>query len=258
MNWLGTLLGSNIGRKLVMALTGLFLISFLIVHLSGNLLLLKDDKGEAFNIFSQFMTTTGFIRVLEIVLVAGFVIHIYTSVVLTRRNASSRPIGYAAGNKTPGVNPFSKYMGLTGSLILLFLVIHIRTFWFTYHHGEGNRYVQYSNTMGNGGVLEKNLKVVNASALNEVSSIATYKDMAYIAQEAFNSPLYVAGYVLAVALLGFHLAHGFSSAFRTLGFEHKKYTPFLKIVGYTLAVIFPIGFASIPIFYYLVKPLAIG
>ena len=118
-----------------MALTGLFLVSFLFVHLSGNFLLLNDDAGEKFNAYSRFMSTAGIIRVLEIVLLLGFLIHMYTALVLTRKNQSRRPIGYAASNKTPGVTWFSKNMGLTGSVILVFLIIHLKQFWYEYHNG---------------------------------------------------------------------------------------------------------------------------
>lgn len=247
MNWLVGFLTSNIGRKLVMALTGLFLVSFLFVHLSGNLLLLRSDDGYAFNVFSHFMSTNGLIHVLEYVLLFGFLIHIATSIFLTRRNASARPKGYAAGNKTPGVSWYSKNMGLTGSLVLIFLVLHIRTFWYTYHYQEVPRV--YYNTVGqrfDEHTIVKKEPYTDATVLPEgVADV--YKDMQHVASEAFHNPLYIIGYLLAFLLLAFHLAHGFGSAFRTLGLEHKKYTPIVNGLGRVIAIIVPLGFALIPL-----------
>ncbi len=230
-----------------MALTGLFLVSFLLVHVSGNLLLLRSDEGYAFNVYSHFMTHNGVIRVLEYVLLLGFLIHIWTSFVLTRRNQAARPKGYSAGNNTPGVSWFSKNMGLTGSLVLVFLLIHIRTFWFKYHFEEVPRV--FYNTQGQG--IDENTLVAKepytANMVLPEGVVDVYKDMHVIAVEAFKSPLYLIGYTLAFLLLAFHLAHGFGSAFRTLGLEHKKYTPIVNGLGMILAVAVPLGFAIIPV-----------
>lgn len=246
MNWVNSLLGSNIGRKLVMALTGLFLVSFLFVHLSGNLLLLSDDGGQGFNVFSHFMGTTGIIKVLEVVLFAGFLIHIYTALVLTRKNQSRRPKGYAAGNKTPGVSWFSKNMGLTGSLILLFLVLHIRTFWFQFKFGHMPE-VYYTEQTGEGeSILYTRHDVTSGEAVPV--GVTVLKDMKTVAVEAFSSPLYVIIYEIAFLLLAFHLLHGFASAFQTLGLEHKKYTPIVRGLGWIIGILVPLGFALIPLF----------
>lgn len=253
MNWVNSLLGSNIGRKLVMALTGLFLISFLFVHLSGNFLLLSNDSGAKFNAYSRFMSTAGIIRVLEIVLVAGFLIHIYTAVVLTRKNASRRPGGYAAGNKTPGVSWFSKNMGLTGSLILVFLILHLRTFYFEYHYGT-IRQVYYQE-QSQGEMAAKVKMTVLEEGQMPPSGVDVYKDMAFIAHEAFQSPLYIIAYTIAFILLGAHLIHGFQSAFQTLGFEHKKYSPLISALSWIIGVGVPLGFTIIPVLMKLSNPL---
>ena len=248
MNWITGFLTSNIGRKLVMALTGLFLVSFLFVHLGGNLLLLKNDGGEAFNIYSHFMSTAGIIRVLEIVLVLGFLIHIYTSWVLTRKNASARKVGYISGNVTPEVSWFSKNMGITGSLILVFLLLHLRTFYWEYHNGIV-REVYYKQTTVQGNT-KKEVVVVSESNRAEFPSMNVLKDMTIIAVDAFKNPLYVICYVLAFVILGMHLSHGFGSAFRTLGLEHKKYTPLIFYLGQIISIGVPLGFAAIPIIMY--------
>ena len=248
MNWLTGFLTSNIGRKLVMALTGLFLVSFLFVHLAGNLLLLRNDGGEAFNVYSHFMSTAGIIRVLEIVLLLGFLIHIYTSVVLTRKNAKARPTGYVAPNNSPGVSWFSKNMGITGSVILVFLLIHLRTFYWEYHNGAV-REVYYKQTTIQGDA-QKEIVLVNETNRAEFPSMNVLKDMTLIAVDAFKNPLYIIGYVIAFAILGMHLSHGFASAFRTLGLEHKKYTPLVFYLGQLISIGVPLGFAIIPIIMY--------
>jgi succinate dehydrogenase / fumarate reductase, cytochrome b subunit len=245
MNWVNSLLSSNIGRKLIMALTGLFLVSFLFVHLSGNLLLLSGDKGYSFNLFTHFMSTTGIIRILEIVLLLGFLIHIYTAAVLTQKNQSRRKTPYAAGNKTPGVSWFSKNMGITGSLILIFLVLHIRTFWYRFKFGEVRK-VYYTETPGEGESSIIDLQIVEQGT-TVPSGLQVFGDMNLIAIEAFSNPLYVIFYIAAFVVLAFHLLHGFSSGFQTLGFAHKKYSPIIKILGIIIGIGVPLGFTIIPL-----------
>ncbi|NNF02367.1 MAG: succinate dehydrogenase, partial [Bacteroidia bacterium] len=114
MNKLNNFLTSTLGRKLIVALTGLFLISFLIVHVSGNMLLFSDDGGEAFNIYSRFMSTNTIIRILEIGLLLGFVIHIYVSLVLTSKNRSARDVNYVKKRSHENSTWYSRNMALFG------------------------------------------------------------------------------------------------------------------------------------------------
>ena len=209
-----------------MSLTGLFLVSFLLVHLSGNFLLFIGDEGAAFNVYSNFMSTAPIIRVLEIGLLAGFLIHMITAIILTYKNKSARPIAYAVSNDNKKVSWFSKNMGLSGSIVLVFLIIHLLNFYFPYHYGRMN----YVNIDG-----------------EEI------KDMFFLVSTVFKQEWwYSVLYLLALILLGFHLQHGFASAFQTLGLEHKKYSPIIVGLGNIISVILPLGFATMPLYFWLI------
>jgi succinate dehydrogenase / fumarate reductase, cytochrome b subunit len=246
MGWLTNTLTSTIGRKFVMSLTGLFLVSFLFVHLAGNFLLLRQDDGQAFNLYSQFMSTAGIIRVMEIILLLGFVLHIYTSVVLTRRNRAARPVGYAYSAPSPGTSWFSKNMGISGFIVLIFLILHLRTFWYEYKFGAV-RNVYYTE--------QGAMSIVEAGQEANYPALSVLKDMYIIAQSAFSEWWFSLFYIIAFILLGFHLNHGFHSAFRTLGVEHKKYTPILKNVSILISILLPLGFAIIPLYFLFINPI---
>lgn len=228
-----------------MALTGLFLVSFLFIHLSGNLLLLSQDDGFSFNQFCHFMGTNPVIRVLEYVLFAGFIIHIATAYVLIAKNKSRRPVAYAVGSKTPRVSWYSKNMALTGTLILVFLVLHIKTFWYEFKFGTLPK-VYYTEIVGVG---EHNQASVNSIKPGEQApkGVQVYANYTIIAKEVFAQPAYVIVYILSFVLLGMHLIHGFASGFQTLGLAHKKYTPIIRGLGLLISVVIPLGFALIPI-----------
>lgn len=225
MKWLVDMLTSTIGRKLIMALTGLFLILFLVVHLSGNLQLIKGDGGRAFNLYAEFMTTFPLIKAISIINFFFILLHIYTSVVLTQRNRAARPVQYAylAGQSTNS-SWASRNMGVLGTIILIFLLVHLRGFWYEMHFG---------------GIPTQNYDG------KEV------KDLYTVVKTAYSQWWYVAFYVICMIFVGFHLLHGFSSAFQTLGLNHKKYTPLIKGLGYAIAVLIPLGFALIPIVMFL-------
>jgi succinate dehydrogenase / fumarate reductase cytochrome b subunit len=223
MNWFTKLLTSTLGRKLLMALTGLFLILFLTVHLIGNLQLLKHDGGHAFNVYAKFMTSNPLIKIISYVNYAIIVIHIVWALLLTLHNRSARgPVGYAVSrNSSPWT---SRNMGILGTLILIFLVIHLKTFWFRMHWGP--------------------ITSVNYDG-EDVKDLFTVVDVAY------NQIWYVILYVVSMAVLAFHLWHGFASAFQTLGLNHLKYNPVIRFVGHAFAIIVPVLFAIIPIIMYM-------
>jgi succinate dehydrogenase / fumarate reductase, cytochrome b subunit len=216
---------TTVGRKIIMALTGLFLISFLLVHLGGNLFLFQNDEGRAFNEYTLMMTTNPLIRVAEIVLVLGFLIHIILSVKITSKNTSSRPEGYAVSKVNETASIYSRNMGITGSIILIFLILHLKTFWFEYKFGVVPM-VTYEDGV-------------------------TLKNMFVIVQEAFSQLWYVVLYVVAMILLGGHLNHGFQSAFRSLGLNNKQWAPNVTRLGSGLAIAIALGFSSMPIIMYL-------
>jgi succinate dehydrogenase / fumarate reductase, cytochrome b subunit len=223
MNWFSKFLSSSIGRKLLMALTGLFLILFLVVHLIGNLQLLKSDGGEAFNIYAEFMTSNIIIKIVGIVNYILILVHIIWAIWLSKSNRSARGSeGYAVSRNSSHWT--SRNMGILGTLIFIFLVIHLRGFWYEMHWG---------------GIPTKNYDG------KEVKDLYTVVDAAY-------SQVWYAGlYIVSMLILAFHLWHGFISAFQTLGVNHPKYNPVIKFVGRAFAIVVPLLFAIIPIFMYL-------
>ena len=222
MNWFSSLLSSTLGRKLLMALTGLFLIIFLVVHLAGNLQLMKADDGRAFNIYAQFMTTNPLIMTVSYVNYACILLHVIWAIILTRRNRAARGVkGYAVSDNSSHWT--SRNMGILGTFILIFLVIHLKGFWYEMHWG-GIATANYDGT--------------------------EYKNLYVVVDAAYNQWWYVAIYVISMILLGFHLFHGFGSAFQTLGLNHVKYNPIIRFVGVAFSVIVPALFALIPIYMY--------
>jgi len=217
MSWLKETLTSTIGRKLMMALTGLFLIIFLVGHASGNTLLFKDDGGLAFNEYAKFMTTNPAVKILSYLTYISVIGHVIYSIILTKKNKSARPVGYAM---TSGANATwnSRNMGILGTIILIFLIIHLRGFWYEMHWGSIG-----ADTNGN-------------------------RDLYGVVAKAYGQLWYVAIYVVSMAFLAFHLSHGFSSAFQTLGLNHKKYTPLLQTLGKGFSILVPALFAAMPLY----------
>jgi len=223
MSWFTKTFSSTIGRKVLVAVTGLFLCSFLVVHLVGNLQLFKDDGGNAFNIYSHFMASNPIIRTMEIVLVLGFGFHIYEALVLTRRNQSVRKVAYAYNRPQDNSNWSSRNMGLLGTVILVFLIIHLYNFFWRARFGEPN--------------------------LIDIEGTG-YDDLYSVVVQSFQIWWYVLIYVLAQIALGFHLYHGFQSAFHTLGLNHKKYTPFIQKFGLFFSIVVCGGFAAMPLYFF--------
>jgi succinate dehydrogenase / fumarate reductase, cytochrome b subunit len=224
MSWFTKTFSSSIGRKLVMSITGLFLCSFLVIHLIGNLQLFNDDAGAAFNIYSEFMGHNMVIRVMEFVLLAGFVFHIWDAVALTRRNKKARGAGYAVNHSEQNSNWSSRNMGLLGTVILVFLIIHLYNFFLPAKSHDLNQVMVEGEMVDN-----------------------LYERVVL----AFQNPIYVALYVISMIALAFHLMHGFKSAFQTLGLNHKKYTPAIKGIGYAFSILVCLGFAIMPLYFFL-------
>jgi succinate dehydrogenase (or fumarate reductase) cytochrome b subunit, b558 family len=221
MKWFVDLFTSTLGRKLLMSLSGIFLITFLAVHLAGNLQLLKDDEGMAFNVYAQFMTTNGLIKFISYGNYTLILLHIVVATTLSIQNRKARgPEGYAV---TTGKSSSwaSRNMGILGTVILIFLVIHMKDFWAQMHWGG----------------------IPTAS----YEGHADVKDLYRIVSLAFSQGWYVALYVVCMVMLSFHLWHGFTSAFQTLGLNHMKYNPVINFVGRAFAIVVPALFALIPI-----------
>ena len=223
MSWVTKTLSSSLGRKLIMALTGLFLILFLTGHVSGNLLLFKGDGGEAFNIYAKFMTTNPAVKLLSYLTYLSVIGHVIYSIILSRQNKSARPIGYAESKASTNSTMASRNMGILGTIILIFIVVHMQSFWAQMHWGD--------------------LPMVTYGT-------EEYKDLYSIVQFAFQNIFMVVGYVVAMAFLAFHLSHGFASAFQTLGLNHKKYSPAIKAIGQIYCIVVPALFAAMPLYIY--------
>ncbi|MDP5169759.1 MAG: succinate dehydrogenase cytochrome b subunit [Bacteroidia bacterium] len=265
-----TVFSYSIGRKLVMGITGLFLVSFLFVHLGGNALLFIPDNGETFNAFVRFMTTNPLIKVLEWGLFAGFIVHIIYAAILTRQNAAARPTAYAfKGNQGKSANWFSRNMGLTGTIFLVFLLSHITMFWGAYKFGDSNGQatleqaytfsykVKEDVIVPDGTVIVKSGHYIDFEELTLARNMGlstkpvAIKNMTGIVADSFKQWWIVLLYVCAMVVLGLHLNHGFQSAFRSVGFVHSKYSGFLSKLGTGIAVVFPAVFALMPILYFL-------
>jgi succinate dehydrogenase / fumarate reductase cytochrome b subunit len=260
MSTLTAAFSRSIGQKLIMGLTGLFLVSFLLVHLSGNLQLFLQDGGVAFNTYTKFMTTNPVIKVMEWVLFAGFIIHIIYGVRLTAQNRSARPVRYAAKTANTGASWASRNMFVSGSILFIFLVVHLYMFWGVYHFGGGETVTveqAYQNvwkvTDDGAFNFDKYISYEQYMALSDEERQQTVEGLSMfkLAKEGFQQWWIVLLYVVAMGLLAFHLNHGFQSAFRTLGLVHKKYMPLIKSLGVLIAVVFPVAFAAMPLYFFL-------
>jgi succinate dehydrogenase / fumarate reductase, cytochrome b subunit len=205
------ILFSSITKKFVMALAGLFLLTFLPVHLVINLMLLRSDP-EPFNKAAHFMATFPLVKAFEIVLFMAILVHISWGIYLQIQNWFARPVGYASSNKSK-TSAFSRFMIWTGGSILIFLILHFFNFYFI------------------------KLGIVQGDAEN-------FYDVAH---SLFKIQEYNYIYLACFGLLGFHLYHAFSSAFQTLGLNHRIWTPVVNVIALIYAIIIPLGFAFISV-----------
>lgn len=250
-------LSSSLGRKLIMSLTGIFLCTFLIVHLIGNLSLFKDDGGYAFNNYAYFMTHFPPIKVVSYLLYASIIIHAVYALVLTMKNKAARPVNYAQYDGKANSTWNSRNMGILGTVLLVFIATHMQNFWWKYHNDQVP-YIEYQTDLATGKTTAKTLEASEFTdyVKTENNGIETVKarDLYKQVDFAFENPFLVGLYVLAMAALSFHLIHGFQSAFQTVGFSHKKYVPIIRFLGvWFFGVLIPIGFALMPLYFYFVK-----
>ena len=224
-------LSASIGRKFLMSITGLFLVSFILVHLSLNLLLIFDDSGDLYNMGAHFMATNPGIKLMEPVLAAGFLIHIIWSFAISLENYKARPIGYKMKTTSKTKGWASTNMLILGALVLVFLVIHIYNFW--YH-------VKIVKDLGEVTVMQAGIHVEMEDAYTLVADLF------------MSSVVYCIFYIVGAVLLGFHLAHGFWSAFQTIGFNNDKWMSRLKFLANLFAWVIALGFSVIPL-YFMIK-----
>lgn len=250
-------LSSSLGKKLIMSLTGLFLCTFLIVHLIGNLQLFYNDEGKAFNDYAVFMTTFTPIKVTSYLLYASIIIHAIYALVLTIVNKKARPVGYAVngGHKNSAWN--SRNMGILGTVLLVFIATHMSNFWWKYHNDQVP-YIEYRTDLSIGETTSTELVAGEfydyTKYIENGVEITKARDLYKQVDFAFQNIWLVLLYVISMAALSFHLIHGFQSAFQTVGFNHKKYIPIVRFIGvWFFGVIIPIGFAAMPIYFYFFK-----
>lgn len=212
-----------------MALTGLFLISFMIVHLVGNLQLLSGSGGQAFNEYAYFMTHNPIIKATSFGLYASILLHAIQGLFLWRKNSQARGSqGYAVkANRVAGGSKASLRMGALGTVILIFIIVHMVQFW-------------------------AQMKILGTVPDITYAGVDyAVKDLYTLVATTYQNIWFVLFYVVSMIFIGFHLWHGFESAFQTLGLNHKKWTPLVRVVGRGLSVLLAAGFAIIPIFMYL-------
>lgn len=221
-------LTASIGRKFIMSISGLFLIMFICVHLGINLLLVFDDSGELFNLGANFMATNPMIKVMEPVLALGFIIHILWSFVISYQNYKARPVGYAKSNAAYSSSWASRNMLVLGALVLVFLVLHIMNFFYVIKFDP------------------------HSMSVATVDGVEMHDSYTLVAGLFKTNVVYCLVYVVGAILLGFHLTHGFWSAFHTIGFSNNNWLPRLQFVGKIFAILVAIGFSVIPL-YFLIK-----
>jgi succinate dehydrogenase / fumarate reductase, cytochrome b subunit len=228
MSWFSKFLTSSLGQKFVMSLTGLFLMLFLIIHLIGNLQLLKADGGEAFNTYAYFMTHNPLIKVVSYTLYASILLHAIQGILLWQRNKAARgDHRYAVQHARPSERP-ARNMAWLGIVIFVFIVLHMYQFWFQMHWGPVP-FVEYE------------------------SYPHPVRDLYSLVNDEYNNIAFVVFYVISMIVVGVHLRHGFWSAFQTLGVNQKKYTPLIHTLGFAYAVIVPALFALIPVWMFIDK-----
>ena len=218
-----------------MGLTGLFLITFLIVHCGINSMIFFNDGGETFNHWAHFMGSNLIIRTAEIGLFLFLLLHIVQGLILWAQNNKARPIKYDKNAAASNSKWYSRSMGLLGTLILMFLVMHLYHFWTPSRLG------------GMMGIHELTETTLGAEYNNQ-PVLNLYAEMLMVFQ---NNLLVVIIYVLGVISLFWHLLHGFQSAFQTFGINHKRYTPIVKLVGAAYSVIICLLFAAMPVAMYM-------
>jgi succinate dehydrogenase / fumarate reductase cytochrome b subunit len=214
--------GSSIGKKFVMGLTGLFLISFLLVHCFINSMVFFDPTGALFNDYAHFMGSNILIRIAEVGLFVGLIIHIADGLLLWKENINARPEKYKHNQPAANSTWYSRSMGLLGTLLLFFLIVHLIHFW-----------------------VPSRFTGLEESAVPGIHDL--YAEMVNV----FANPAVVLIYVLSQISLAYHLLHGFSSAFQSLGLNHVKYNGVIKNAGVAFSIGIPAIFALMPIVIYL-------
>ena len=212
-------LSSSIARKVAMALSALFLIFFLIIHLAVNITSLFSE--DLFNELAHFMGNNPLVQfALQPVLIVGVIFHFVMGFVLELKNKKATTVKYAKDNGAANSSWMSRNMIYSGLVILAFLVLHFIDFWFP----------------------EMNYKYIEG---RPVDTTRYFSEL----QHKFVNPIRVGAYVISFVLLGLHLAHGFQSAFQSMGFNNK-YTKTVRALGKIYSIAIPLGFILVAVYHY--------
>ncbi len=223
---MGKFVFTSIGRKFLMSVTGIFLLLFILVHLTVNLLLIFDDTGALYNQGAHFMVSNPVIRIVEPVLGLGFLIHIIWSLIITWENWRARPVRYRKSIRSEATSWASRNMLILGGLVFVFLGIHLYNF-----------YIKIKFT---GDPLLEEVLIGDTAMHNTYLLVSTlFKE----------SVLYCTFYILGGILLGLHVTHGFWSAFQTIGLNNKQWLNRLQWVARVYAVLVAVGFSVIPLYF---------
>ena len=215
---------STLFKKTLAAFSGLFLVTFLIGHLVGNLQLVLytgELAQQKFNLYALFMTTNPLVKILSYATYFSITLHVFITIGLTIHSRKARPISYAVSSGNKNSSWISKNMTLLGILILIFIIVHLRSFWYQMHFGSIPL-----DSLGN-------------------------KDLYNVTIVAFENLWYTVFYVISMLILGIHLKHGIESSFQTLGLKNKKYTSLIKTISIILSAMISFSFAIIPIILYI-------
>ena len=229
------LLKSSLAKKYWMAFTGLFLCLFLVGHLFGNLQLLipvSEGARDQFNEYALFMTTNPAVKVLSYLTYLSIIFHAIDGIVLTMNNRKARPQGYVSFKPSTNTMWSSRNMGILGTVILAFIIVHMSMFW-----GE----------LKFGGLEDTVYTTANGEEVRDLYTLTvkTFQDAQY-------GLLWAIAYALAMVAIAFHLTHGFSSGFQSLGINHPKYNGFIRKFGIAFAILVPLAFAVIPFYIHFV------
>lgn len=215
---------SSLTKKYIMAIAGFFLMIFLIVHLGINIFILPivENHVEIFRDAVNFMISNPLVKVMEIFLFGAFIIHILYGVILQLQNWMARPTRYKIEGWSH-TSYFSKFMIHTAVIVFIFLVIHFMNFYF--------------------------VKLGITSAPQGPATVVDNHDFYNMAINLFTNTTYSVLYILLLIVLGFHLNHAFQSAFQSMGWNHSRYTPFVKLLGTIYSIVIPLGFILIPLYF---------
>lgn len=217
----------------------------------------------AFNTYTVFMTTNPLIKTISYILYASILFHAFKGLHLVYKNRMARPVQYGMVNGKANSHWTSRSMGILGTIILVFIVVHMSNFWFEYKFGH-IPYVQYTENMTTGDITSKAYTDENGipktidKKLEEYvdgdNKVTIVKDLYKETAEAFKSPVLVILYVFSMFAIAFHLFHGFKSGFQTLGLNHPRYNPAIRFLSlWVFALLIPALFAAMPLYFLLIK-----